>query len=303
MRRCPRKSRVTGWSLLSDFVIDVWDVATFDGALTELLQDRSDLVRDYLTTSRRHYIDRELSDHTHAHAFNPFAEEYGRFVEAIGQEMESRTIRAWHYCRMTDDEVATLRSDGIHLSTPDTLRNRLASMVGAGMLSKTEAERLFAASPFHSSQLDSRSNKYWMVSTPVPPDDSGVELLLSHWGGEVAYFWLRDQALIDLVARLGRGRVVEIAVPMAATRHIYSAGEAVVATFARTLGCKPDRKNFDLYTKQALGPEAILAIHSEGEQCFTALGTTYPPGSADPTLGDYDDLVTEMEAIRRHRRG
>jgi hypothetical protein len=203
----------------------------------------------------------------------------------------------------THDEVATLRSDGIHLSTPETLRNRLAFMVDAGMLSKTEAERLFAASPFHSSQLDSRSGKYWMVSTPVPPAESGVELLLSHWGGEVAYFWLRDQALIDLLAKLGRGRVVEIAVPMVATRQIYAAGAAVVATFARTLSYKPDRKNFDLYTTQALGAEAILAIHSEGEQRFTALGTTYPPGSVDPTLGDYDDLVAEMEAIRLHRRG
>lgn len=290
-----------GWSLLSEMAIDVWDFATFDGALSELLQGRSDLIRDYLTTSRRHYIDRELSDHTQPHAFNPFAEEYGRFVEAIGREMDSRTIRAWHYCRMTDAEVSALRSDGIHLSTPDTLRRRLASMVAAGMMSDNEAEGLFAASPFHSSQLESRSNKYWMVSTPVPPDDSGVELLLGHWGGEVAYFWLRDQGLIDRVGQLGRARVIEVAVPVAATRHSYSAGAAVIATFARTLGCKPDRKSFDLYTEQALGPEAILAVRTEGEAEFMTLAATYPLGSADPTIGDYDDLVAEMEAIRRRR--
>lgn len=283
--------------------IDVWDFATFGGALSELLQGRSDLIRDYLATSRRHYIDRELSDHTQPHAFNPFAEEYGRFVETIGLEMVSRTIRAWHYCRMTDAEVLALRSDGIHLSTPDTLRRRLASMVAAGMMSENEAEGLFAASPFHSSQLQSRSNKYWMVSTPVPPDDSGVELLLSRWGGEVTYFWLRDQGLIDRVSQLGRARVIEVAVPVAATRHSYSAGAAVVATFARTLGCKPDRKSFDLYTKQALGPEAILAIRTEGEDEFMTLASTYPPGSADPTIGDYDDLVAEIEAIRRSRGG
>lgn len=283
--------------------IDVWDFATFDGALSELLQGRSDLIRDYLATSRRHYIDRELSDHTQPHAFNPFAEEYGRFVETIGREMVSRTIRAWHYCRMTDAEVLALRSDGIHLSTPDTLRRRLASLVAAGMMSENEAEGLFAASPFHSSQFQSRSNKYWMVSTPVPPDDSGVELLLSRWGGEVTYFWLRDQGLIDRVSQLGLARVIEVTVPVAATRHSYSAGSAVVATFARTLGCKPDRKSFDLYTKQALGPEAILAIRTEGEDEFMTLASTYPPGSADPTTGDYDDLVAEIEAIRRSRGG
>ena len=136
---------------------------------------------------------------------------------------------------------------------------------------------------------------------PVPPDDSGVELLLGHWGGEVAYFWLRDQRLIDRVGQLGRARVIEVAVPVAATRHSYSAGDAVVATFARKLGCKPDRKSFDLYVKQALGPEAILAVRTEGEAEFMTLASTYPPGSADPTIGDYDDLVAEMEATRRRR--
>lgn len=237
--RCRRKSREIGWWPLSETLIDVWDVATFDDDLTELLQDSSDLVRDYLLTSRRHYIDRELSDHTQPPAFNPFAEDYGRFVEAIGREMEVRSIRAWHYCRMTDDEVAALRRDGIHLSTPDTLRSRLVSLVSEGVLSPIETEGLFTASPFHSTQLESRSNKYWMVSYPVPPDDSGVELLLGHWGGEVAYFWLRDQDLIDRVAGVGRARVVEIAVPMVATRHSYSAGAAVVATFARPWAASP----------------------------------------------------------------
>lgn len=299
---CRRKSRETGWWPLSETLIDAWDVATFDDDLTELLQDGSDLVRHYLSTSRQHYIDRELSDHTQPHAFNPFAEDYGRFVEAIGREMEVRSIRAWHYCRMTDNEVAALRRDGIHLSTPDTLRSRLASLVSEGLLSPIEAEGLFTASPFHSSHLESRSNKYWMVSNPVPPDDSGVELLLGHWGGEVAYFWLRDQDLIDRVAAVGRARVVELAVPMAATRHSYSAGAAVAATFARTMGCKPDLKNFDLYTKQPLGPDAVRAVYSEGDERFTALGLSFPPGSADPTVGDYDELVAEMEALRRQRQ-
>lgn len=287
---------------MSETLIDVWDVATFDDDLTELLQDSRDLVRDYLSTSRRHYIDRELSDHTQPHTINPFAEDYGRFVEAIGREMEIRFIRAWHYCRMTDNEVAALRRDGIDLSTPETLRSRLASLVSEGLLSQVEAEELFTASPFHSSQLESRSNKYWMVSNPVPPDDSGVELLLGNWGGEVAYFWLRHQELIDRVAGVGRARAVEIAVSMAATRHSYSAGAAVVATFARTLGCKPDLKNFDLYTKEPLGPDAVRAVHSEGDERFAALGSSFPPGSADPTVGDYDELVAEMESVRRQRQ-
>lgn len=278
--------------------IDVWDVASFDEPLASALREHATLVRDYLTTSRRQYIERELSDHTQPHGFNPFATEYGEFVETIGRMMAARTIRAWHYCRMTDDEVEALKHNGIQLSSIDTLTARLDAQVAAGTMSRAEADGLFAASPFHSDQMESRAHKYWMVSTPVPPYDSGVELLLGHWGGEVAYFWLREQGLIDRVQGIGRDRVIEIAVPMSATRHSYSAGGAVVATFARTLGCKPDRKSFDLYTAQPLGADAILRIHSEDEPDFAALGTTFPPGSADPTIGDYDQLVSEMEAVR-----
>ena len=266
-----------------------------------MLGGHANLIRDYLTTSRRQYIERELSDHTQPHAINPFARAYGQFVEAVMAMMEEREIRAWHYCRMTEDEIALLKRDGVTLSTIETLRARLDAQVAAGRLSQAEADGLFGASPLHSSQRQSRSDKYWMVSTPVPPDDSGVELLLGHWGGEVAYFWLEDQALIDRVAGLGCPCVVELAVPVAATRHAYSAAAAIVATYARILGCKPDAGGFDLYTMRPLGPEAIRAVHCQSDESFAGLGVHFPPGSADSTVGDYDELVAEMEAVRRRR--
>ena len=281
--------------------IDVWNIVTFDDALVMMLREHGDLARDYLTTSRRQWIERELSDHTQPHAINPYGSGYIGFVEAVGRAMESRTIRAWHYCRMTDDEVQALRRSGISLSTIETLRARLDAQVRAGALSSVEAEGLFAASPFHSDQHGARAGKYWMTSHPVAPDDSGVELLVGHWGGEVAYFWLRDQALIDRVAALGRGRVVEVAVPVAVTRHSYSAGEAVVATFARTLGCKPDKKAFDLYAARPLGPEAILSIHSEDEIQYAALGSAFPAKYVDTDTGNYDEILAEMEVIRQQR--
>lgn len=279
--------------------IDVWNAATFDDRLAGALREHAELVRDYLATDRQQFIARELSDHTQPHAFNPFATAYGTLIEDIGQMMEARTIRAWHYCRLTDEEAEMLKQSGIRLSTTDTLATRLDAQVATGSLSRAEADGIFAASPFQGNQFQARSGKYWMVSTPVPPQDSGVKQLLGHWGGEVVYFWLRDQKLIDRVREIGRGRVIEVAVPMSATRHSHRAACAVVATFARLLGCKPDRNNFDLYTTQPLGSDAILRIHSEDEPDFAALGTTFPPGSADPAIGDYDALVAETDAFRR----
>ena len=42
------------------------------------------LVRDYLTTDRRQYEERETSDHWMPHASNPYASEYLAFLEGIG---------------------------------------------------------------------------------------------------------------------------------------------------------------------------------------------------------------------------
>ena len=59
-----------------------------------------------------------------------------------------------------------------------------------------------------------------MTSDPVAPDDSGVKLLLGSWGGEATYFWLKDKRLQNLVAGIGRPRVLEIAVPTSAGKAV-----------------------------------------------------------------------------------
>lgn len=145
----------------------------------------------------------------------------------------------------------------------------------AGMFSAADRDALYAESPFHE-QEDIRSGRFWMTSDPVPTDDSGVKLLLGHWGGEATYFWQRDERLTQLVARIGQPRILEIAVPIAKTREWYRAGKAVVAAYARLLGCRPDRGAFDLYSITDLGPETVMAIHTAGEEPFRLMAHGYP---------------------------
>jgi hypothetical protein len=209
---------------------------------------------------------------------NPFAGEFMAVSDHIGRLMEERTIRAWHYTRLTDAEVETLRRDGIQLSTLDSFRARLAVQVAAGILDQDTADQLFTDSPFQGDQRRSRANKFWMVSHPHEIEDGGVELLLESWGGEVTYFWQRDPVLQALLRDIGRPRVLEIAVPMARAWGSSSAGTAVVAAYGRALGWRCDTKAFDLYVHQPLGPENVLMVHSEGEPSFCALARGYPAG-------------------------
>jgi len=261
--------------------IDVWNTETFDDALLAELNSERDLLRDYVLTDKRQFLEREAATGWVPHATNPYAAERYYFVEhVVMPAMAQRTIRAWHYTRLTDDETARLRAGGVHISNLDAIRRRLDAQVSARVLSAQTADALYAASPFHH-QNDSRSGKFWMTSHPISADNGPVELLLEHWGGEGVYFWLKDPKLVELVKSFGRPRVIELAVPLQVTPHAYSAAKAVVATFVMSLGCEPDWPAFDLYATSALGADAVLNIHTEGEPNFTALARGYPVGFVD----------------------
>lgn len=270
-------------------VIDVWNIATFDSELRGDLDVHAAVIKDYLLTSRRQWLEREASDHTMPYPENPFADEFIWVKEHVMRLMEARTIRAWHYSRLTDTEIDSVRESGVYPSSLDTIRSRFATQVAAGTFSQEVADRLFADSPYQSDQLDSRSDKFCMVSHPVDVEDGGVKLLLQSWGGESAYFWQRDPTLKAILKQIGRPRVLEIAMPLGHSRHGYSAAEAIVATYGRTLGCRPDKHMFDLYSHQPLGPAHILAIHTEGEPKFDALARGYPAEYIDVNLSRWDE--------------
>ena len=141
---------------------------------------------------------------------------------------------------MTDAEVDTLRCDGIHLSTLDSVRARLAAQVAAGTFTQNIADQLFTDSPFQSNQLGARSAKFWMVSHPVDVKDSGVELLLESWGGEAVYFWQRDVMLQEMLTQIGRPR----------TRNRYAAGSVAPQLFGRGRRRRDIRPNIGLRFQQ-----------------------------------------------------
>ena len=235
--------------------IDVWDVRTLDPDLLMRLQANIDLIRSYFEMERQIFLSHDLGNgpgRSILRPDNPHANAFYKLLEMIGLQMETRTIRAFHYTRLTDDEVISLLRNGIHGSTPETLRQRLEVVVASGYLDRDVADRLYAASPFHSEQRRFRSGKFWLTSYPATVDDRGVIPLMERWGGEVASMWVSDPALLEPLLKLGRARVIEVAAPLRVTNHSYDASRAVVATFARWRGAIPSTFAFDLYVETAL---------------------------------------------------
>ncbi len=103
----------------------VWDAATFDDELRAKLEAHGELVRNYYDTELELFREREAFPDRLLPPSNSYTGAFLRLADAINPMMQSRTIRAWHYTRMTDAEVEALARQGIELSTVATLRGRL----------------------------------------------------------------------------------------------------------------------------------------------------------------------------------
>ncbi|CAA2161101.1 hypothetical protein MBRA_06261 [Methylobacterium brachiatum] len=264
---------------MPDGLIDLWNPETFDDALLAELRCEAGMILDYFATERANHEaycvpgNREmLRENPHGHIYNLFVD------KVLTPLMAARTVRGWHYTRMTDAEVELLRRDGVYPSSLATIRRRLDSLAALGVITLETADVLFAESPFHSDEMGGRGGKFWTVSQPLPVTWSDVTSLLGSWGGESIYWRIQDPELVASIARIGRPRVLEIALPLDAGPDARAAARAVTRTFAAGLGCMVTRERLDLHVVRLLGPEAVVAVHTEGDESYAQIGRQYPPG-------------------------
>jgi hypothetical protein len=268
--------------------ISLWDVSTYDETLIGALHEHTDLIRSFRETENRQFRDYEQGlnrERRKPRPMNPYAAAHRMLEKDIAAYLRDRTIHAFHYSRLTCAEVETLRSDGIHLSTAKTFRARMAARAAEGLLTPTDVETIYAASPIHDPQ-ELRSGRFYMISHPIPPGDSLVSDLLGHWGGEVSYMRLRDEnaPLVTKLQAMGRPRIIEIALPIAATHDASNAATTVLQSFALHLGCVAHKHCIDLCAVQQLPPPVVLAVHTEGDPAFQGMGRDYPAGYVDTDL-------------------
>lgn len=259
--------------------IDLWDDKTFDDELLVELRGAAGMIRDYFVTERANYEAYCAPDNKDSLRENPYGRAHTHFVEEVLTPlMVARSVRGWHYTRMTDAEVELLRQRGVYPSNLELIRRRLDSLVEAEEIMPEVADMLFSTSPFHDDEMGGRGGKFWTVSQPLPVTRSDVTPLLRSWGGESIYWRLQDADLKASIARIGRPRVLEIATPLDAGTEAYSAAKAVTRTFAMSLGCKVTKEYLDLHVVRALGPEAVLAVHTEGDDVYPRIARGYPAG-------------------------
>ncbi len=258
-------------------VIDVWDVDTFDDELRAYLAEHAELVRSFWSESRRLFDEREKQTVRGPHEQNVFGPAYSVLHADVTIMMAERTIRAWHFTRLTKAEMDDIQSQGMKPMSLDLIRRRLNGMVAAGELTPGIADALFDASPFHRQISGNRDEKIWLTSQPFELDDDMVTGLVTGWGGESINFNHLDGRMAELLATIGHPRVIEVALPLRITTRINSAAKDVVDAFSFSLDCEGAwGGGSDIVAVHPIQPEWILAIHSPGDSSFEIFGRGYP---------------------------
>jgi len=254
-------------------MIAVWDIGTYGEDVREYLKQHQDLVR--LHRERAIELDDVVppEDPKDRLRFKwPTNEHYPAYMQArdgLAPLLESKSFRTFHYTRMTDGEVENILREGIRMTSVDFLNERLQLAVSDNLLSPEIAERIHQSSALRSPEFGVREG-FWTTACPIDVTGAAVEMLVAHWGGESSYFpfmgGAEDGTMLTVMQGIGRGRILEIEVPMSSTRGHgpQSATMAIFDVLERSLGFERSLA-LDFNVLDPLPPSVIQRVLSEGE--------------------------------------
>lgn len=256
-------------------MIDPWNPSTFSHELMQALECNAELIESFFREESK-LMDEHLNSSPYESLKpNRFHFEFSNFKEnTITEILKCSRIRVWHYTRLTDFEVNEMQNQLV-LSNLDYLKLRLEFLVANDLLTDEESQLVFEQSPFHR-QGPNRSGMLWTSTTPIPISDSGVEPLLQNWGGESAYFWLRNEQVKAKLTKIGLPRVIEIEVELTDGLNAFKVSETILQAWAKKLGLSIAPSGTDLSIKSSIVKAKVVNVHTKGENSFSVLAKSYP---------------------------
>ncbi|MFT5520132.1 MAG: hypothetical protein ACI9IA_000720 [Enterobacterales bacterium] len=257
--------------------MDCWNPETFDDELRSLFANCADLINNYFREDKRLMNEHLTSVPYEGLKSNQYSAAYREVLENIITPMLlERSIRVWHYTRLLDDELLSMKKRLVP-STLDSLQRRLKALNSKQLLTQNEIDIIFQESPFQS-QEGIRSNRFWTVTVPISPEDCGVKPLLKSWGGESAYFWLSDEAIANKLKSIGQPRIVEIKTQLRDCLNAYSVASTAAQAWAASMGLTVSIMGTDLAITDCLETASVLKVHTVEDAMFKKVGKTYPDG-------------------------
>ena len=147
------------------------------------------------------------------------AAEYDRAIYGLEAELRQNALVGWHCTRLTDDEIAHIRSRGMQLPDAAMLHRRIDAVVKDGYLSGAMAERLKAK---HQADEQNRAGRVWFCFFhPRLGGEGGIERFFRHWGGEALYNSHEDDPETgSAISSIGLPCIIEAVVPLSSLGHL-----------------------------------------------------------------------------------
>jgi hypothetical protein len=141
------------------------------------------------------------------------AVEYDLAVYGLEAVLRQYALVGWHCTRLTEAEIATIRSNGMQMPDVAMLHRRVDAVVEAGLLPRDLAERLKTK---HQADDPWRAGRVWFCFFPPRlAGESGIGRFFRCWGGEALYNSHEDDPRSGAaISTIGVPCIVEAVVPI-----------------------------------------------------------------------------------------
>lgn len=199
------------------------------------------------------------------------AADFDPAITTLGNALRPYSIRGWHCTRLTEDEAATVQTDGLAPLSADLIERRIAAQVQRGTLPAAVGDTLRAA---HQGSARNRASMIWFCFfPPCEVSEGGLYRLFSYWGGEAMY-WAHeaDATVVPMLRQLGAPCIVEADVPVAWLSGTFSAAMSIARRDLIHHGEAIDEPvRFEAHATCAIPGDCVQAVHRFPDSRFIAL--------------------------------
>lgn len=232
---------------MNKIVIDIYNINKWPDNVLKFLNSADELFYKRSSSTSKRYEDQIVL----AQAFDDIIYEFKNVLAPY-------YLIGYHCTRLTENEIATIISEGMSLPNTTMLKNRIDTLMLEGVLQKEIAEQLLL---YNEADEKYRKNMLWFcLFPPHIAGQLGIERLFKSWGGEALYNSHESNPVTGSVLnKIGVPCVIEAYLPISALGNYFELTLANHYMASKDM-CELNAKYHDGFIRVNLPSDHILNI-------------------------------------------
>jgi len=198
---------------------------------------------------------------------SPFLVE--RYVAEVEQLIDGYFVVAYHCTRLTQDEIRSVKFQGLRTLDEECVRKRVAARVEGHELSYNQAECLLSRCRRRVNSYPGCGGHLWAVlSRDALTDEHGLGSPFRYWGGEIMLDFSDD--VCSTLANIGTACIVEFSAPVSRSR-LTSIGKGLLERFLWLNQLGNEDGPIDLALDTSIPPEHVRRVVQRTDTEFELL--------------------------------